>query len=148
MPVDPLSITAGIIAVAGLAYNSCRALNDTIRGLKDVPDTLKSLQSSLGAFETVVEPLERDLEGLENSGLSDEQQASLRALDPVLRSCRTVCDDFARRLVELTSHSDEHRVAKLDRLRLHFYDGDIRVLKEKLAQCQRTLGDALGYAGL
>lgn len=148
MPIEPLSITSSVIALTSLTYSSCKALNDIIKGLKNVPDTLKTLRTSLDAFEAVIRPLEHDLDGLEDAVFSPEQRASLRALDPVMTSCRTSCDDFRKRLAELTSHSDDQRVALRDRLRLHFHDSDIRVLRENLAQCQRTLGDALGYAGL
>lgn len=147
MPVDPLSITSSVIAVTSLAYNSCKALNDIIKGLTNTPDTLQTLRNSLDAFEAVIRPLERDLSGLEDAVFSPEQQASLRALSPVVRSCRSTCDEFTR-LTGLTSHSDEQRIALRDRIRLHFHDNDVRLLKENLAQCQRTLSDALGYAGL
>lgn len=150
MPVEPLSITAAVIAVTRLTYDSCKSLNDSIKGLRHAPDTLKGLERSLGAFETVTNPLQQDLAGLgdDPDAFSADQQASLRALQPVMHCCRTACDEFAGRLAELTSHSNEGHMSWRDRFRLQFNDSDIRILKENLAQCQQTLGDALGFANL
>ncbi|KAJ4416693.1 hypothetical protein N0V82_006602 [Gnomoniopsis sp. IMI 355080] len=148
MPVEPLSITASVIGVTRMAYDSCKALNDIIKGLKNAPASLEVLQTGLDSFEAVLKPLERDLTSANVAGLSSQQRASLEALQPVLQLCRTACDDFSKRLTELTSHSNEGRFALRDRFRLHFNDSDIRILKENLAQGQRTLSDALGFANL
>ncbi|KAG6362587.1 hypothetical protein INS49_007679 [Diaporthe citri] len=104
--------------------------------------------SENGAFEDVTKSLQHDLDGLEDSAFPTDQKNSLRALEPVMRYCNTVCDAFATRLAELTSHSDQDHITWIDRFRLRFNDGDIQILKENLAQCQRTLNDALSFTNL
>lgn len=148
MPIEPLSITASVIGVTRLTYDSCKALNHIIKGLKNAPASLEALQKGLNSFEAVIKPLEQDFADVDDPDLSPHQRASLGALQPVLQLCRTACDGFSERLTELTSHSDDNRFALRDRFRLHFNDSDIRVLKENLAQGQRTLSDALGFANL
>lgn len=148
MPVEPLSITASVIGVTRLTYDSCKGLNNLIKGLKNAPASLDLLRTCLDSFEAVIKPLELNFTSVNDANLSPHQQASLEALQPVLQLCRTACDDFSKRLTELTSHSNENRFAVRDRFRLHFNDSDIRVLKENLAQGQRTLSDALGFANL
>lgn len=148
MPIEPLNITASVISVTCLAYESCKALRDVIKNLRNAPETLKSLYNALGTFEDVTKSLQHDLDGLEDSVFSADQKNSLRALEPVMQYCNTVCNAFATRLAELTSHSDQDRITWIDRFRLHFNDGDIRLLKENLAQCQRTLNDALTFTNL
>lgn len=148
MPIEPLNITASVISVTCLAYESGKALRDIIQSLRNAPDALKSLYNALGAFEDVAKSLQHDLDGLEDSAFSPDQKDSLRALEPVMRYCNTVCDAFATRLAELTSHSDQDHITWIDRFRLHFNDSDIRLLKENLAQCQRTLNDALTFTNL
>lgn len=148
MPIEPLSITASVISVTCLAYESCKALRDTIKSLRNAPDTLKSLYNALGAFEDITKSLQHDLDGLEDSAFSPDQKDSLRALEPVMRYCNTVCGAFATRLAGLTSHSDQDHITWIDRFRLRFNDGDIQILKENLAQCQRTLSDALSFTNL
>lgn len=65
-----------------------------------------------------------------------------------MEGCRTSCVNFEKKLSDLTSHSDENRMAFRDRIRLNFNDNEIGLLKENLAQSQRTLNDALGFANL
>lgn len=146
--MEPLSITAGLISVTGLAYKSCKLLRSVIKGLQNAPETLKGLHNALEAFESVTKSLQRDLDGLDDSNFSSDQKESLKALEPIMRYCNTECDAFAARLDELTSHSDPDRITLVDRFRLKFNDGDIRVLKENLARCQRTLNDVLSFTNL
>lgn len=146
--MEPLSITAGMIAVTGLAYKSCKLLRCVIKGLQNAPETLKGLHIALEAFENVIKSLQRDLDGLDDSTLSSDQKESLRALEPIMQYCNTECDAFAARLAELTSHSEPDHITLVDRFRLKFNDGDIHVLKENLARCQRTLNDVLGFTNL
>ncbi|KAF3764680.1 hypothetical protein M406DRAFT_331005 [Cryphonectria parasitica EP155] len=148
MPIEPLSITASVIGITRLTFDSCKTLNDTIKGIKRAPSKLKDLETSLDAFQKVIKPFEEDLVNREDAALSPDQLANLRALEPVMLYCRDICNKFTKRVSELTSHSDENHMAWRDRLRLNFNDSEIRLLKENLAQCQRTLSDALGFANL
>lgn len=148
MPIEPLSITASVISVTCLAYESCKALRNIIKGLANAPETLKGLHKSLETFENVTKLLQHDLDGLEDSAFSPDQTDSLKALEPAMRDCKTVCDAFAAKLAELTSHSNQDHVAWIDRFRLRFNDSDVQILKENLAQCQRTFNDALSFTNL
>lgn len=146
--MEPLSITASVVSVTSLAYKSCKVLRDIIKGLRNAPDTLKALYNALETFENVVKSLQHDLDGLEDAALSTDEKDSMRVLEPVMRYCNLVCDTFATRLAELTSHSDAGHITWIDRFRLHFNDSDIHVLKENLARCQRTLSDTMSLATL
>lgn len=146
--MEPLSITASVIAITGLAFKSCKALRDIIKGLSNAPDALKSLYHALETFENVTKSVQIELDGLEDAALSADQKDSLRALEPVMRHCNAVCDAFSVGLAELTSHSDQEHITWVDRFRLRINDGDIQVLKENLAQCQRILNDALSFTNM
>ncbi|PSR82780.1 hypothetical protein BD289DRAFT_454113 [Coniella lustricola] len=150
MPIEPLSITAAVIGITRLTYDSCKSLNDTIKTIKSAPQQLKDLEKDLETFQNVIKPAETDLArcGAAESELSLEQRASLQALEPVMGHCKVICDRFSLRLTQLTSHSSEHRTALRDRIRLNFHESDVQLLKENMAQCQRTLSDALGFANL
>lgn len=150
MPIEPLSITAAVIGITRLTYDSCKALNETIKAIKSAPQQLKSLEADLETFQNVIKPAETDLArcGEAESELSPEQKASLQALAPVMSHCKAVCDRFSLRLAQLTSHSNQSRTALRDRIRLNFHESDVRLLRENMAQCQRTLSDALGFANL
>jgi hypothetical protein len=146
--MEPLSITASVISVTGLAYKSCKALRNTIKGIRNAPATLKDLYMALEAFEHVTQSLHHDLDGLDDAVFSPDQKESLRALEPVLKYCNTVCDAFSTRLAALMSHSDHGHMSWIDRFQFHFNDSDIHILKENLTQCQRTLNDALSFSNL
>lgn len=149
MPVEPLSITAAVIGVVRLTYDSCKSLNEKLKGIKHAPEKLETLHRDLDRFQSILNSQGEATFGvLEDGALSADQKASLEALFTVMEGCRTVCANFEQKLSHLTSHSDENRMALRDRIRLHFNDSDIELLKQNLAQSQRTLNDALGFASL
>lgn len=57
----------------------------------------------------------------------------MKALLTVMEGCRMVYANFEKKLSHLISHSDENRIALRDRIRLHFNDSEIGLLKENLA---------------
>lgn len=149
MAIEPLSITAAVIGVVRLTYDSCKSLNEKLKGIKHAPEKLETLHRDLDAFQSILNTQGEATFGvLEDGALSPDQQASLEALLTVMEGCRTICASFEAKLGYLTSHSDENRMALRDRIRLHFSESDIELLKENLAQSQRTLNDALGFASL
>lgn len=149
MAIEPLSITASVIAVVQLTYGSCKSLSETLKGINNAPEKLENLHRDLISFQAVLKSHgDASISDLENLGLSADQKASLKALVTVMEGCRMVCENFEKKLNHLTSHSDENHIALRDRIRLHFNDGEIGLLKENLAQSQRTLNDALGFANL
>lgn len=149
MTIEPLSITAAVIGVVRLTYDSCKSLNEKLRGIKNAPEKLETLHRDLDTFQAILNSQGgASFSVLEDATLSTDQQASLKALLTVMEGCQTVCANFEKKLSHLTSHSDENRMALRDRIRLHFNDSDIELLKQNLAQSQRTLNDALGFANL
>lgn len=147
--IEPLGITAAVIAVVQLTYGSCKSLSETLKGINNAPEMLENLHRDLTSFQAILASHgEASFSDLDNLSLSADQKASLKALVTVMERCRAVCEDFERKLNHFTSHSDEKHTALRDRIRLHFSDGEIRLLKENLAQSQRTLNDALGFANL
>ncbi|KAK7698643.1 hypothetical protein SLS64_012382 [Diaporthe eres] len=149
MPVEPLSITAAVIGVVRLTYDSCKSLNEKLKGIKHAPEKLETLHRDLDAFQAILNSQgEATFSALEDVALSSDQQASLKALLTVMGGCQTACEAFEKKLSHLTSHSDEDRIALRDRIRLHFNDSEIGLLKENLAQSQRALNGALGFANL
>lgn len=145
---ESLSVIASVIAVTQLTYSSCKALNDKIKGIKHTPSYFNDLQASLDAFQNVIEPFERDIAGRKDATLSADQQQSMQGLQQVMVCCKTALTKFTERLAEMTSHSDENHIGWRDRIGLDFNKGEIRALKEDLANGQRALSDALGFVNL
>lgn len=146
---DPLSVTASVIGVATLAYQSCKALNDIISSFVDAPKTLRDMCRDLDALQSLLASLQVAVDGVPDASLSADQRACLAELKPPVQSCHISCDDFIGKLAKVTSHSEEGgRVNWLDRARLHFNEKDITSLKSRLGDCKQTLNVALGVVTL
>ena len=92
---DPLSVTDGVIAVAGLAFKSAKTLNEAIASFANAPELLRDLGKGLGSLHTVLQALKEGLDGVPNADLSNDQKACFEGLKPALGACREVCDRFA-----------------------------------------------------
>lgn len=55
MPVEPLSITAAVIGVVRLTYDSCKSLKEKLKGIKHAPEKLETLHRDLDAFQAVLD---------------------------------------------------------------------------------------------
>ena len=73
---DPLSVTAGIIAVAGLAYSSSKALYELISTIQDAPQVFQELNQYISALSQILEALKTNLDG-RGTRLSESQIACL-----------------------------------------------------------------------
>jgi hypothetical protein len=145
---EPLSITAGVIAVGGLAYSSCKALNDTISSFRNAPKMLSDLRGDLDTIQNLLQSLEAALNGVEDSALSADQKSCFVNLQPAIKGCKVTCDGFAAKLSKITSHSDADHVSLLDRGRLQFNEKEISMLKAGLERDKQTLDIAVGVATL
>ena len=146
MAVDPLSVSASLIAIAGLAWTSSKALYDVIDGLADAPQAITNINNNLVAVQAVLESLKQ--------ALGSKQSA---ALDPVLRQigidvalegCRAVCDDFKATIDKYTTHSTKTKFSKRDRLTVTFRKSKIATFTERLDLCKSTINLALTSATL
>ena len=143
---DPLSVTAGVIAVAGLAYTSAKTLKDAISSFLNAPEVLRDIGNDLGIFQNVLQSLQQPLVGVPNANLSDDQKACFESLKPALGACRGMCDEFACKLSKMTSHSQPDKVNWWDRARLHFNEKDLALLKSNLEKHKQTVDVAIGVA--
>ncbi|KAI1213193.1 uncharacterized protein F4807DRAFT_413235 [Annulohypoxylon truncatum] len=141
---DPLSITASVIAVATLAYQSLKSLSNTISALKHAPENLKDLRNDLDILQSLLDSLQKELGSTKS--VNQTQSLTFGRLKPALDDCKAACDGFNAKLIRLTSHSGTDHVNWFDRLRLQFKEDDILLFKAKLANCKQTLDIALGVA--
>jgi hypothetical protein len=145
---DPLSITAGVIAVVGFAYLSCKALNDTISSFRNAPRMLSDLRGDLDTIQDLLQSLNDALNGVENSALSADKKSCFVNLQPAIKGCQATCDGFAAKLFKITSHSNADRVSLLDRGRLQFNEKEILVLKTGLERSKQIQGLQLAMESL
>jgi hypothetical protein len=145
---DPLSVTAGVIAVAGLAYSSAKALNEAIASFLNAPKVLRDIGKDLGILQNLLQALQQPLDGVPNADLSNDQKACFESLKPALEACKGMCDDFTLKLSKMTSHSQADKVSWRDRARLHFNEKDVALLQSDLEKHKQTVDVAIGVATL
>ncbi|KAK7731727.1 hypothetical protein SLS53_008671 [Cytospora paraplurivora] len=141
--MEPVGTVASAISVAQLAWNSCRKLSDTIRGIQNAPEMLRSLEGDLTTLVQILELLISNLKSYQTVDIPTNQQHLLDGVKGALYGCHNVCMKFTAKVSELTSHSDAVKMSIRDRIRFHFKDTDIKLLKESLVQYKLTFNIAL-----
>lgn len=142
---DPLSVTAGIIAVAGVAYSSSKALYELISTIQDAPQVFQGLHQYLEALSQILEALKTDLDG-RGTRLSKSQIACLQRARPTLEGCDLACKDFKTKMEELTTHSQDGRRSFRDSIKLRFQNKSIVDFRTRLAGWNKSLALVLDVA--
>ena len=60
---DPVSLTASVIAIAGLAYSSSKALYEVISAIRDAPQVFQDLNQYIAALSQILNALKTNLDG-------------------------------------------------------------------------------------
>jgi hypothetical protein len=142
---DPLSVTAGVIAVAGLAYSSSKALYELISTIQDAPQGFQELNQSIAALSQILEALRTNLDG-RGTRLSQSQIACLQEAKPILEGCDHACKNFKTKIEGLTIHSHDSRRSFRDSIKLHFQNKSIADFRMRLADWKESLAIALDVA--
>ena len=142
---DPLSVTAGIIAVAGLAYSSSKALYELISTIQDAPQVFQELNQYIAALSQTLEALKTNLDG-RGTRLSESQIACLQEAKPTLKGCDLACKDFKTKMEGLTIHSHDGRRSFRDSIKLHFQNKSIADFRMRLAGWKESLALTLDVA--
>jgi hypothetical protein len=143
---DPLSITASVITVAGLAYSSTKGLYQTISEIHDAPVVFTHLKTDVETLCGIIHSLERELsKSNTDAGLSELQKANLREIKPTLTACRNACDAFKSKIDKLMRHSSDSHTSSRDRLKLLFQDKEIAAFQARLGTYKSTLAIAIEF---
>ncbi|KAK4174680.1 hypothetical protein QBC36DRAFT_347746 [Triangularia setosa] len=120
--MDPLSVTAGVVALATAALQSAKALCDLIDGLVDAPHSVLYSKSLLSQTQTTLGTLARTLKN-----------------ELVYYNLQPICQGFTPTMIRVTSHSTDSRFSKHDGLVVYFKDTKMSKLNRDLVHCQRTI---------
>ena len=146
---DPLTVSAGIIAVVTVAYSSSKTLFEVVEGIRDAPKTFEDLRTDLGALQEVLGLLGARLDpGGQGGTFSEAQVSCLEHLATPLRACSDACSEFKLKLDGMTRHSTDTHTSLRDRIKSLFKDEEIKTFRFKLASYKLTLSIALGFASL
>ncbi|KAJ3491162.1 hypothetical protein NLG97_g5643 [Lecanicillium saksenae] len=148
---EAIGIAAGALAFASFAYSSVKSLVDFIDALNHAK--LQDVRQDLSVLAGIIQSLQADLERADNRlDLSANQRESLAHIEKALGGCRTRCDDFGQHLRQILSRSadaaESENLSKVDRLRLHFNEGVIKLFRSNLQDCKLTLSIALQHLQL
>lgn len=137
---DPLSIAAGILAVAGFALKSSMALHNTIRGFQSQNKDARALKAEISDLTGVLSSL---LETISNNPTLDFQ-----SLKCPLQRCGNACEEYGRIIARCTKHSDTSRSSMRDWITQKYLQGDINDFRTMLAAYKSTINIALANANL
>ncbi|PVH91133.1 hypothetical protein DM02DRAFT_620677 [Periconia macrospinosa] len=137
---DPLSMTAGILAVGGFALKSSMALHSIIRGFKSQNKDARALKAELSDLTGVLSAL---LETISNNPTLDFQP-----LERPLQRCGNACDEYGKIIARCTKHSEMSRPSMRDWITQKYLQGDINDFRAMLAAHKSTINIALANANL
>lgn len=136
---DPLSVTAGIIAIVTATIQSTSALYETIESFKTYPKRVGELKNQLLALTEVLASLQE---------LARQDDTICALLEYPLRQCCRACEDFKTLLEDCRQHARTGRPSLSEWMRLRYRNGDIVSFMESLAMYKSTIGIAVADANL
>lgn len=146
-----LGVASSVIAVANVAFVSCKTLHDLIKGMRDAPQELSYLQTDLdevGRTLNSFADLSRHMGVHENTQYRAALEHSLEQLRPCIGELGKTCDAFRASLSEVFKHSTPDRMSSRDRFNFQFQERNIVHFRTRLDSYKNTLTVALGLASL
>ncbi|KAK7946233.1 uncharacterized protein PG986_010554 [Apiospora aurea] len=147
--MDPLSVTASVIAVAGLAVQSTKAATKVIDGLQEAPQVivhsralLSGTEDSLTALTAILKPTRSSSSSSSSSSsTSTHLGAILRDIRPqrALDSTKLLCDNFTKAICQYTAHSRCSALSKGDRVNVSLHESEITRFNRQSNGCQDTI---------
>ncbi|KAI0191889.1 hypothetical protein F4808DRAFT_443565 [Astrocystis sublimbata] len=142
--MEPLSVTASVIAVAGLVTQSAKAVYGVIDGLAEAPQAIAQSKTLLTGTQNSLDTLIRTLSTNRDVQMRFEPALQSIKLDRTLTSTRELCDKFKATLTKYTSHSTESRLSNRDRIHVQLHRSQIVQFNDELSGCQETISRVTG----
>jgi hypothetical protein len=142
---DPLSITASVVGIVVPALHGTRLLLEDLQQLKDAPKGVKRLVEDVHSVDMALELLKS----------IEEREWGLLGADVAKQSKTTIssstqaCDLFRADLQKWTRHSEDGKLAWLDRANVGFFKKDqVKAMSEQLQSCKLAINLIVGVATL
>ena len=147
--MDPFSIAAGSVGIAGVATTGFGQLHRRISSFREAPVDIKLVRSNL-------EDVRRPLVALEQLSLPNEPNAIAikRDLEKVglvdaVNKCGDECDKFAKSIERWTKHSNPDKLVFWDRFLVGVWHKEkFRTFSTQLQSCAITVQLAVETAQL
>ena len=134
---EALGVTAGVITVATLAWESSKKLYELVDKLSDVPQSISHTKSNLSTTQSAIETLKLDL-ATGDSALFDALLQKLRMAE-ALEGSGKECDMFGQKIETYTKHSKDGTFSKRDRLIVNFHESEINRFNGRLRDHQQLI---------
>ncbi|KAK6829364.1 hypothetical protein PG987_009948, partial [Apiospora arundinis] len=137
--MDPLSVTASVVAVAGLATQSAKAVYKLLDGLVEAPQIIANSKALVAGTQNLLDTLTGTLT------TSQDMQARFGCvlqsinLDQTLTSTQELCDKFNTTMTKYTRHSTDARLSNRDRLLVNLHESQIVQFNDQISGCQKTI---------
>lgn len=139
--MDPLSITAAIIAITTAAVQSVQCLTKTIDSFSEAPDTVKNVRVDLNAIRPVLQNLLKVIQG------NPSQISFSEHIAQAIQNCETACRVFQLQVERWMRHSSKDKLFWVDRWKVGLLLPErIKTFRGKLTDCKGTLSIALSTA--
>ncbi|KAI8627924.1 hypothetical protein F5Y19DRAFT_158994 [Xylariaceae sp. FL1651] len=137
--MDPLSVTASVIAIAGLVTQSAKAVYKVIDGLVDAPQAIANSKTLITGTQNSLDTLTGTL--ATNQDMQARFGTVLQSInfDKTLASTQELCDGFNTTITKYTSHSTNSSLSKRDRVQVYLHESQIIRFNDQLSGCQRTI---------
>ncbi|KAJ5627354.1 hypothetical protein N7528_004781 [Penicillium herquei] len=145
---EAAGLTASIIGIVTLAFQSSKTLYELIDGILNAPKHLKDLNEEVSTVSQVLSSLKSAVEGTSDDELSDGVKNNLRDAQPAIQGCERVCNELFQKISQITSHSSSTHTRLDDRIRLKFQDKAILAFKYRIESYKSTLSIVLGLVTL
>jgi hypothetical protein len=142
---DPLSVSASVAGLVGLALQGTRRLIDDVNNVRDAPKSLEDLQTDLTSIGASLKSLEAvDESQLRLLGENVYDQSAM-----AIEKCASACDRFRGDLQRWTKRCRDGKLSWRDKMNIGFFkEQRIAAMAKKLQSCKLTLNSVVGTATL
>lgn len=142
---DPLGITAGAVGIIVPALHGTRLLLKDLQELKDAPKTVKRLNDDVHLVYAALELLK----GVEDEDWKSLGQSVAEQSEATISSYMQACNFFRADLQKWTRHSEDGKLAWVDRANVGFFKKDqVKAMSEQLQSCKLAINLIVGIATL
>jgi hypothetical protein len=137
---EPIGLAAGLLALAGFAFQASVTLYNTVQSFKFRPKQLCDLKEELEALSGILGSL--------TETVSATTDLDLSALDLPLLRCGNACKEFEQEILRCSSRSGGNRTSFRDWAKLRYMGDNIDGFRQLLAGYKSTINLALTDANL
>ena len=130
--MDPLSITASVVAVITAAIQSTKSLHETVKRFRERNKTLRRLQDELADLTNILNTLTQ---------VTSVETSMLALLQGPIDRCSQVCREFEQ---SMEVFSGKSKTGFRDWTRMEFMKGDINEFIDTIAGYKSTISVGLG----